>query len=838
MNSNLHSTYPEVDLTNCDREPIHIPGSIQPHGLLLAFKEHTFEIVQASTNIATIFQCQVRELIGQSLSLLLDPTDLELLSHHLRQEDISGRNPIPLSAEAEGRKLLFDGIIHRNDGLVILELEPARTRSNLSFLNVYDLLRNSISTIQNTATLQELCEKMVREIGKLTGFDRVMMYQLDPVEGYGTVIAECKAPQLEPYLGLRYPASDIPKQARQLYYSNWLRIIPDIRYQASPIVPELNPFTERPLDLSFSVLRSVSPIHIQYLENMGVRASMSISLIHKDRLWGLIACHHHSPKYIAYEVRKTCEFLGQIMSLEIDSKENNQDYDYKIELKSIVTRLIEYMSVEDNFIDGLVGRQPNVLELVGASGAAIYFDDRFRAIGKTPDKERLDKLIDWIESAIGDEPIFQTDCLSKFYKEAEQFKQTASGLLAIPIAQNPRKYVLWFRPEVVQTVKWGGNPNKPVEVREDGSESLTPRHSFDLWKETVYGRSLPWKACEVDAALELRTALINIVLRKAEELQRLNEALQHSEAHSRQQASKLAEALERLKRTQTQLIQTEKMSSLGQLVAGIAHEINNPINFIYGNLTHADNYTQDLINLLYLYRNHHPVTPPDIEAQAEEVDLEFLIEDLPKVLQSMKVGAERVREIVRSLRSFSRLDEADMKPVDIHEGIENTLMILQYRLNPEQKGGIEIIREYQELPLVECYAGQLNQVFMNIISNAIDALDGNKGTRKIHADKPPKIWIRTAIKDRDWVSIRIADNGPGIEESVLARLFDPFFTTKPTGKGTGLGLAIGYQIITEKHGGKLYCVSQKKRGAEFVIEIPQRQPLQGSAAPEKTSERM
>ncbi|MBK4731489.1 GAF domain-containing protein [Oxynema sp. CENA135] len=838
MNSNLHSTYPEVDLTNCDREPIHIPGSIQPHGLLLAFKEHTFEIVQASTNIATIFQCQVRELIGQSLSLLLDPTDLELLSQHLRHQDISGRNPIPLSVEAEGRKLLFDGIIHRNDGLVLLELEPARTRSNLSFLNVYDLLRNSISKIQNTATLQELCEKMVREIGKLTGFDRVMMYQLDPVEGYGTVIAECKAPQLEPYLGLRYPASDIPKQARQLYYSNWLRIIPDIRYQPSPIVPELNPFTDRPLDLSFSVLRSVSPIHIQYLENMGVRASMSISLIHKDRLWGLIACHHYSPKYIAYEVRKTCEFLGQIMSLEIDSKENNQDYDYKIELKSIVTRLIEYMSVEDNFIDGLVGRQPNVLELVGASGAAIYFDDRFRAIGKTPDKERLDKLIDWIESAIGDEPVFQTDCLSKFYKEAEQFKQTASGLLAIPIARHPRKYVLWFRPEVVQTVKWAGNPNKPVEVEEDGSESLTPRHSFDLWKETVYGRSLPWKACEVDAALELRTALIHIVLRKAEELQRLNEALQHSEAHSRQQASKLAEALERLKRTQTQLIQTEKMSSLGQLVAGIAHEINNPINFIYGNLTHADNYTQDLINLLYLYRNHYPVAPPDIEAQAEEVDLEFLIEDLPKVLQSMKVGAERVREIVRSLRSFSRLDEADMKPVDIHEGIENTLMILQYRLNPEQKGGIEIIREYEELPLVECYAGQLNQVFMNIISNAIDALDGNKGKGKTHAEKSPKIWIRTAIKDRDWVSIRIADNGPGIEESVLARLFDPFFTTKPTGKGTGLGLAIGYQIITEKHGGKLYCVSQKKRGAEFVIEIPQRQPIQTSAAPKKTSERM
>jgi PAS domain S-box-containing protein len=298
-------------------------------------------------------------------------------------------------------------------------------------------------------------------------------------------------------------------------------------------------------------------------------------------------------------------------------------------------------------------------------------------------------------------------------------------------------------------------------------------------------------------------------------------------ATATQQAQELETALAELKQTQSQLIQTEKMSSLGQLVAGVAHEINNPVNFIYGNLTHTNEYATDLLALIRLYQASYPEPNPEIEALIDEIDLAFLTEDLPKLITSMKVGAERIRQIVLTLRNFSRIDESAMKPVNIHEGIDSTLLILQNRLKPKaQYPRIEIIEEYSDLPAVECFASQLNQVFMNIISNAIDALHERIKAAILTPDGEevpvPKITIRTAALDSHWVRIAIADNGPGIPESICNRLYDPFFTTKPVGEGTGLGLSICYQIVVEKHGGRLSCSSQPGQGTEFIIDIPVR----------------
>ncbi|MGH1396558.1 MAG: sensor histidine kinase [Trichormus sp.] len=292
---------------------------------------------------------------------------------------------------------------------------------------------------------------------------------------------------------------------------------------------------------------------------------------------------------------------------------------------------------------------------------------------------------------------------------------------------------------------------------------------------------------------------------------------------AQKQAKELKQSLKELKETQSQLIQTAKMSSLGQLVAGIAHEINNPVNFIYGNLKYLQEYIHDLMQLVNLYQKHDRNTNPEIETYIQLIDLDFLLDDLPKILHSLQIGSERITEIVLSLRNFSRLDEAEIKNVDIHQGIDSTLLILQNRLkNKTDHPKIEIIKNYGNLPLVECYPGQLNQVFMNIISNAIDALDTSNRERHI-LDKcsvAKQITITTAVLENNCVMIKIADNGLGISEAVKEKLFEPFFTTKPVGKGTGLGLSISYQIIVQKHRGKLKCSSELGKGTEFCIEIP------------------
>ncbi|HEY9691406.1 MAG TPA: ATP-binding protein [Oculatellaceae cyanobacterium] len=386
-------------------------------------------------------------------------------------------------------------------------------------------------------------------------------------------------------------------------------------------------------------------------------------------------------------------------------------------------------------------------------------------------------------------------------------------LILLPVIKSIKKLQLGANKIATGDLDYRLNIQTGDEIQELSQQfnqmSAALRESYRTLEEKVIARTIELTNTNEILAIEI------------EQRKQIEEILRQSEAQLRQQAQELEQALTELQQTQSQLIQTEKMSSLGQMVAGVAHEINNPVNFIHGNITHANEYIQDILELLHLYQEHYPNPVAEVADHYQAIDLEFLIDDLPKVIASMRIGTERIRDIVLSLRNFSRLDEADMKAVDIHEGIDSTLLILQNRLKARPNHSeIKIVKQYDSLPQVTCYAGQLNQVFMNILNNAIDALDeynSQRSTEEIKSN-PSQIIISTQLEN-DYINIKIVDNGSGMTEEVKKQLFDPFFTTKPVGKGTGLGLSICYQII-QKHQGIILCESELGKGTQFSIQIP------------------
>ncbi|MDR6677438.1 ATP-binding protein [Pseudomonas oryzihabitans] len=511
------TTQPEA-LADCANEPIHIPGSIQEHGFLFAVEEPDLRIVQASANVREYLGVAVEEVLGRTLGELLPRMDLPAMIAALDQEE---QNPSYLGDVTLGpRDQVFALFMHRFEKVLIVEFE-APVDSSLGLNTLYPMVRVFIEQLHQAETVEAIAKLAVHEAKRISGFDHAMIYRFDE-DGHGQVLAEERDPGVPSYLGLRFPASDIPAQARRLYLANRIRVIGNAYYQPSPLQPQDNPLTGQPLDLSFAHLRSVSPVHLQYMRNMGTLASMSVSIVVGDRLWGLVLCHDRQPQRVSFQTRTACELFGRVLSLQLDAAETHAESDRRLALRQSMVQLLSSMADRDSVCQGLLDLPQVYLDFARAQGAAIISSDGTELIGQTPPREQVDELIEWLSTNVKDH--YATDNVAKDIAELPKLAQYAAGVLAVPISELHSHYLIWFRAELVQVVNWAGRPTK--QESDDGR--LSPRQSFVLWQETVRGFSLPWSALEVESALELRSAVRGIVLRKAEEMAELAEELQRS----------------------------------------------------------------------------------------------------------------------------------------------------------------------------------------------------------------------------------------------------------------------------------------------------------------------
>jgi chemotaxis family two-component system sensor kinase Cph1 len=663
-----------VDITNCDREPIHIPGFVQPHGVLFALQEPDLTILQASANTESFFDRDAAQLQGQPIGDVLDAASFASLSQTLR-DGLVGTTPLHIFNTVVGGTELY-GLAHRYDGILILELERAVKDGAVSFQNLYSLVGGAITRLEAAPTSQDLCEIAVREMRLLTGLDKVMVYLFDE-EWNGLVVAEDRADDMDAYLGLRFPASDIPRQARDLYLRNKLRLISDVYATPVVIAPNPNPLTGRSLDMSYSTLRSVSPIHIEYLKNMGVGASMSVSIVREGRLAGLFACHHRTPKFLSFEVKTACEFLGQVLALQLAARERAEVRERKIRSVAINSTLLESMTRFDNYAEGLAEKETTLLELTGATGAAICVGDGCILLGQTPDADEVAKIAAWAASQ--KKEVLATQSLSAEMETAESVRDTACGLLAISTSGVHDHTILWFRPEVVHTVSWAGNPHKPVDPR---SQQLHPRESFKVWKEMVNLQARPWDAIDIEAATELRAAIVGIVLRQAEERAQLSTELMHSN------------------------------QELEAFSYSVSHDLRAPFRHILG--------FADLLSKR-LGSNIDPVST--------------------RYLTTITDSAHYAGTLVDNLLTFSQMGRAEMR----HSRVNLGTLVQEIRTGLAAEIGERRVEwKVDELPTVRGDLAMLRLVVQNLLSNAVKYTRGkDPATIEIGCHSEGREWIFT-----------------------------------------------------------------------------------------------
>jgi chemotaxis family two-component system sensor kinase Cph1 len=574
------SGHTQSDLTNCDREQIHIPGAILPHGAMLVLDSETLEVLQVAGDVTGLLGASVEELLGQSVVKLFRPQQIDFLrSLSANLSLLKPRHLLdPQMRVAADHPL--DASLHRSDEALILEFEAADITDRFA-ADPLAAVQEMIKGFDEATSLVDLCQMAAERVRTVTAYDRVLVYRFMQ-DGSGWVIAESKQDGLAPFLDLHYPAADIPQQARALYVKNSLRLITQVNYEPARLVPTENPHTGKPLDMSQSMLRDVSPVHRQYLRNMGIDASMSISIISGVELWGLIACHHYTPHRLPRHLRAVCELFGSMFSYQLEAFVKSDEFNARMSSRMVLQKLMLNLAGADDYARGLTEQSPNLLDYIHGGdasleghrqgGVAVSIHGVLTHLGITPTKSQIEGLVDWLNTQLR-EGVYATDRLGELYEPAKAFAHVASGLLVISVSHDPSDFIIWFRPELVGTAHWAGQPQKTVADGPDG-DILTPRKSFEVWKETVRGRGLPWSQSDLDAARDLRISLLDVVLR------RITEATRERKLAANRDQLMMAELDHRVKNTlaniEALVMQTSvSAESLSAFVKGLAARIQS-----------------------------------------------------------------------------------------------------------------------------------------------------------------------------------------------------------------------------------------------------------------------
>ena len=755
-------------IDTCDREPVQTPGCIQPHGVLLVLRADDLTIAQASENAADLIGISADALMGRPIADAVDVGLARRIAAAVEGQMIE-RQPTfvgEVRLGANDRQQPFDAIVHSIGDAVLLELEPAAGAQAAS-TDHYATVKRAISRLRSAATLQAFCEAAAQETRTLTGLDRVMIYRFHPDDS-GEVVAESRRDGMASWLGLRYPEHDIPKPAREIFKRIWIRPLPDA---AGPLVemrPLAHPDSGRPLEMTHCALRGASVMYSEYLRNMGVAASLTMSIMQGPRLWGLIACHHQTPAHFPHRLRAACEFLAQFVSLHLAGVEEREHLQYLIEVDAVHHAALA-RAASTGRLDGMLTGESSMLDGIDSDGFALLHDGAWTTVGATPSTTDLATLAPWLRAKLATTDVVAIDALASSFSESSAFAKPVGGLLATAPSRGSSSLLCWFRREQVQDVRWAGDPHEMPLVAGPNGPRLTPRASFELFVESVRGTSRPWLGVEVGAARRMRTLVGELFIVRAEQLAAVNLELARS---------------------------NEELDAFAYVAS---HDLKEPLRGI-------NRYATKMLDAL---------TRGETLGDAERDRLSAILR-----------LTTRMDSLINSLLHYSRMGrlEVDRGPEDIELIFEEALDVAGGRLAERNAA---LVRPRRLPSDVSCDAIRVREVFVNLLTNAAKYNDKPVPRVEVGYVAPGEPLPSTVLPTLIPASAAggpifyVADNGIGIDPQHHGRVFELFKRLHPRddfGGGSGAGLTIVRRLI-DQHGGLVWLESRPVEGTTFYFTL-------------------